>query len=432
MRWPTAPPRSRTAPASWPPPRPRLSGGIAQARQGGAALQSQGTSVLVGGAAQLYGGLTQLADGSDTLAAGSTTLNAGAQSLLTGSNTLAAGTRSLADGSATLAAGTTTLSDGTRTLVGNNATLMSGANQLTDGARQIADGSDRLLSGSRELGDGLDELYDGADTLKSSLSDAADEVKATNTGDAAVDLFSAPVDTTEEQMTTVENNGHAMAPYMMSVALWVGCIAFSLMYPLTEYYGGKLKSGMAWWFSKASVLYLIAILQALCMMLCLHVFDGFNPANWGLTIAVAVAASLAFMSIMYFFTNFIGKAGSFPDAGVHGGSAGRQRGHLPAGAVRRLRQVPARMGALHLHREGLPQHDRRRRECGELHRIHADPVCGVQHPEHHGVPGPRPQRSRQASPPCMTGWMRITSPDSETKKSSQNIGFCGDFFACRA
>lgn len=290
---------------------PALSGGIAQARQGGAALQSQGTSVLVGGAAQLYGGLTQLADGSDTLAAGSTTLNAGAQSLLTGSNTLAAGTRSLADGSATLAAGTTTLSDGTRTLVSNNATLMSGANQLTDGARQIADGSDRLLSGSRELGDGLDELYDGADTLKSSLSDAADEVKATNTSDAAVDLFSAPVDTTEEQMTTVENNGHAMAPYMMSVALWVGCIAFSLMYPLTEYYGGKLKSGMAWWFSKASVLYLIAILQALCMLLCLHVFDGFNPANWGLTIAVAVAASLAFMSIMYFFTNFIGKAGSF-------------------------------------------------------------------------------------------------------------------------
>ena len=48
------------------------------------------------------------------------------------------------------------------------------------------------------------------------------------------DMFAAPVNTTEKQMTTVENNGHAMAPYMMSVALWVGCIAFSLMYPLTK------------------------------------------------------------------------------------------------------------------------------------------------------------------------------------------------------
>lgn len=276
---------------------PTLSGGIAQAQQGGVALQSQGTSALVSGAAQLYGGLTQLADGSSTLAVGT--------------QSLAVGAKSLADGSATLAAGTTTLADGTKTLVSNNATLLGGANQLTDGAVQIADGSDQLLSGSKEIGDGLDELYDGTDTLKSSLSDAADEVKATNTSDAAVDLFSAPVDTTEDQMTTVENNGHAMAPYMMSVALWVGCIAFSLMYPLTEYYGGKLKSGISWWLSKASVLYLIAILQALCMLFCLHVFDGFNPARWGLTIAVAIAASLAFMSIMYFFTNFIGKAGSF-------------------------------------------------------------------------------------------------------------------------
>ena len=61
-------------------------------------------------------------------------------------------------------------------------------------------------------------------------------------------------------MTTVENNGHAMAPYMMSVGLWVGCLAFCLMYPLTEY-KGKLKSGFAWWASKASVLYPVAVLQ---------------------------------------------------------------------------------------------------------------------------------------------------------------------------
>ena len=66
-------------------------------------------------------------------------------------------------------------------------------------------------------------------------------------------MFAAPVETKETQITRVENNGHAMAPYMMSVALWVGCIAFSLMYPLTKY-SGKLKSGLAWWGSKASVL----------------------------------------------------------------------------------------------------------------------------------------------------------------------------------
>ena len=41
-------------------------------------------------------------------------------------------------------------------------------------------------------------------------------------------------------MTEVPNNGHAMAPYMMSVGLWVGALAFCLMYPLTKY-NGKFK-----------------------------------------------------------------------------------------------------------------------------------------------------------------------------------------------
>lgn len=124
------------------------------------------------------------------------------------------------------------------------------------------------------------------------------------------DMFAAPVETKETQITRVENNGHAMAPYMMSVALWVGCIAFSLMYPLTKY-SGKLKSGLTWWGSKASVLYLIALLQAAVMIFMLHLCDGFEPVEMGKTLAVACLASVAFMSVMYFFTNTFGKVGSF-------------------------------------------------------------------------------------------------------------------------
>ena len=97
---------------------------------------------------------------------------------------------------------------------------------------------------------------------------------------------------------------------MMSVALWVGCIAFSLMYPLTEY-TGKLKSGAAWWLSKASVLYAIAVAQALVMVAALHVINGFDPARMGQTLLVACVASVTFMSVMYFFTNLMGKVGSF-------------------------------------------------------------------------------------------------------------------------
>lgn len=91
-------------------------------------------------------------------------------------------------------------------------------------------------------------------------------------------MFATPITDEETKITTVENNGHAMAPYMMSVGLWVGCLAFCLMYPLTEY-KGKLKSGFAWWASKASVLYPVAILQGVLLILLLHVFDGFTSGR---------------------------------------------------------------------------------------------------------------------------------------------------------
>lgn len=111
-------------------------------------------------------------------------------------------------------------------------------------------------------------------------------------------------------MTEVPNNGHAMAPYMMSVGLWVGALAFCLMYPLTKY-NGKLKSGFAWWGSKASVLYPLALLQGVLVIFLLHVFDGFTPAQMGKAVAFACLTSVAFTSIMYFFNISLGKVGSF-------------------------------------------------------------------------------------------------------------------------
>lgn len=282
---------------------PALTEGIAALQEGGKTLQSQGTSVLKNGSSDLYAGLEQVASGSSALDAGTGTL-AGSLPELSG------GIAKLSDGADQLSTGTAALVSGTGQLTANNSTLLNGADQLGDGAAQISDGAAKLHDGSKELGDGINQAADGTLTLKTSLSDGAAQIKDTKTTDATVDMFTSPVQTTETKITTVENNGHAMAPYMMSVALWVGCIAFSLMYPLTKY-EGRLKSGFSWWLSKASVLYLIAVLQAVVMILLLHVFDGFEPVEMGKTILIACLASVAFMSVMYFFTNSFGKAGSF-------------------------------------------------------------------------------------------------------------------------
>ena len=282
---------------------PVLVQGIQEAVQGGSLLQTQGTSVLEQGAETLAEGAEALSQGTSQMAAGTQALKEQVPALLNGGEELSQGLTSLKEGTGSLKAGAAEL-------VENGPSLLLGASQLSQGGEQIGQGAGKLYEGSQELGEGLKSLEQGAGTLKNALEEGGISAGNSILSEEGMDMFADPAVTKETQITEVENNGHAMAPYMMSVGLWVGCIAFSLMYPLTEY-SGKLKSGGAWWRSKASVLYLVALLQAAVMTGALWIFDGFRPVQPGKTLLTACLASLAFMSIMYFFTNLLGKAGSF-------------------------------------------------------------------------------------------------------------------------
>lgn len=311
----------------------RLAGGI-QAAAAGAAAIDQGTGQVAAGLQYLEGaaesfpqaaagvaavreGLGELTAYDEALTAGAGVLLANADDVKAGAGQVSEGVQTLAgaagplkDGVRALDTGAGQLYDGTRQLAANNSQLLSGSAQLTEGALQISDGAGKLADGSVTLGDGLEELGGGSDELKTAFTDGADEIKEVHATDEMMDMFSAPVEDKEVHVTEIANNGHAMSAYMMSVALWVGCIAFCIMYPLMKY-EGRIRSGFDWWLSKASVLYVIAIGMALVMLGMLHVCNGFNPANWGMMIFITCLASLAFMSIMYFFNVLLGKVGSF-------------------------------------------------------------------------------------------------------------------------
>lgn len=292
----------------------------AQLSQASAVLSKTGDAlagISSGSMQELAAQVKVISESAKKLADGVQAYTAGVNAAADGSSTLADGMEMLSEkislaknGIEALDSGAEELSKGSEQLTQASPELLNGSVQLSDGAVQISDGAGKLKEGSTQLGEGLQQLQEGSNTLGTSLSDGAKEIKNTKTDDDVVSMFAAPVDTKETQITDMPNNGHAMAPYMMSVGLWVGCIAFSLMYPLNSY-SGKLRSGKSWWRSKASVLYTVAIAQALVMLGALHVFDGFNPKDWPATVLTACLASLAFMSVMYFFTNLLGKVGSF-------------------------------------------------------------------------------------------------------------------------
>ncbi len=293
-----------------------LDGGISQVSDGAKSLSS-GLTSYTSGVAQVGGGLTQLNDnsaqlnsGANQLSSGASQLSSGAKSLDSGADELKSGTDQLANGTKTLDDGTKTLTNGFATLTANNSKLTSGANQLADGAVTLNDGAGQLYDGSITLGNGLSDLKDGANTLKTGLEDGQKTIDENKGDDAVYEMISSPVKSNETKISNVENNGHAMAAYMMCVGLWVLCIAFCIMYPLTEHHG-TIKSGFSWWLSKAGIAYLVALVAAYAMIGSLQLFLHFEPTELLNTFLVAGITAIAFMSILYFFNVWLGKVGSF-------------------------------------------------------------------------------------------------------------------------
>lgn len=293
-----------------------LDGGISQVSDGAKSLSS-GLTTYTSGVAQVGSGLTQLNDnsaqlnsGANQLSSGASQLSSGAKSLDSGADELKSGTKTLADGTKTLDDGTKTLTSGFATLTANNSKLTSGANQLADGAVTLNDGAGQLYDGSITLGNGLSDLKDGANTLKTGLEDGQKTIDENKGDDAVYEMISSPVKSNETKISNVENNGHAMAAYMMCVGLWVLCIAFCIMYPLTEHHG-TIKSGFSWWLSKAGIAYLVALVAAYAMIGSLQLFLHFEPTELLNTFLVAGITAIAFMSILYFFNVWLGKVGSF-------------------------------------------------------------------------------------------------------------------------
>ena len=210
--------------------------------------------------------------------------------------------------------GLSTLQSGLKTYTGgvkqvNNATLNSGASQLAEGALKISSGSNQLAAGSATLGEGLTTIGDGTNTLTSSLKDASKKsnIKSTN---KTYKQMSTPVDTEKKELTNMPNNGHAMAPYMMSVALYVACMALSLMYPFSK--GMTTTDSPAkFLLAKATVMVPLSIVQALILYFSLKGFCGFTPARPGLCLAFMLLLSLAFMAFIAFLAIAFGRIGEF-------------------------------------------------------------------------------------------------------------------------
>ena len=277
---------------------------------------SQGASQLSEKNSTLTGSLDQLVSGSNTLTQKSSSLTAGVgqlvektPELVSGIEKLSTGSNQLNQKSQELMAGVDKLQSGSGQLADKSSQLLSGASQLENGVNKLADGSRKLAEGGIKLTSGLEGLQTGAASLGQGLSNASDQLKSASTESKNAEILSNPLNLSKTDNDQVPVNGIAMAPYMISVALFVAALSTNMIFAKLPS-GRHPESRWAWFKSRFEINGVIAVLAAVLVYGGVHLI-GLTANHEMRTLFLIIIASLTFMSMVTALTTWNSRVGAF-------------------------------------------------------------------------------------------------------------------------
>ena len=277
---------------------------------------SQGASQLSEKNSTLTGSLDQLVSGSTTLTQKSSNLTAGVgqlvektPELVSGIEKLSTGSNQLNQKSQELIAGVDKLQSGSSQLADKSSQLISGASQLESGANKLADGAGKLAEGGTKLTSGLEGLQTGVASLGKGLSNASDQLKSASTESKNAEILSNPLNLSKTDNDQVSVNGIAMAPYMISVALFVAAISTNMIFAKLPS-GRHPESRWAWLKSRAEINGIIAVLSGILVYGGVHLI-GLTANHEMRTFILIILTSLVFMSMVTALTTWNSRIGAF-------------------------------------------------------------------------------------------------------------------------
>ncbi len=277
---------------------------------------SQGASQLSEKNFTLTGSLDQLVSGSNTLTQKSSSLTSGVgqlvektPELVSGIEKLSTGSNQLNQKSQELMAGVDKLQSGSGQLADKSSQLLSGASQLENGANKLADGAGKLAEGGTKLTSGLEDLQTGVASLGQGLGNASDQLKSASTESQNAEILSNPLSLSKTDNDQVPVNGIAMAPYMISVALFVAAISTNMIFAKLPS-GRHPESRWAWLKSRAEINGIIAVLAGILVYGGVHLI-GLTANHEMRTFILIILTSLVFMSMVTALTTWNSRIGAF-------------------------------------------------------------------------------------------------------------------------
>ena len=282
--------------------------GVDKVSQGASQL-SEKNSTLTGSLDQLVSGSTTLTQKSSSLTAGVGQLAEKTPELVSGIEKLSSGSNQLNQKSQELIAGVDKLQSGSSQLADKSSQLLSGASQLENGANKLADGSGKLAEGGTKLTSGLEGLRTGVASLGQGLSNASDQLKSASTESQNAEILSNPLNLSKTDNEQVHVNGIAMAPYMISVALFVAAISTNMIFAKLPS-GRHPESRWAWLKSRAEINGIIAVLAGILVYGGVHLI-GLTANHEMRTFILIILTSLVFMSMVTALTTWNSRIGAF-------------------------------------------------------------------------------------------------------------------------
>ncbi|WP_455490612.1 YhgE/Pip family protein [Granulicatella sp.] len=282
--------------------------GVDKVAQGANTLSSK-NSTLNGSVSQLASGSSQLAQKSSSLTSGVGQLAQKAPELVAGIEKISSGSNQLNQKSSELVSGITTLQSGTSQLNQKSEQLLSGSSKLMDGSQKIAEGSEKLADGGNTLSAGLETLYGGVTTLSTGLTDANEQLALASTEETNAKTLSNPLALSKTDYDAVAVNGIAMAPYMISVALFVAALSTNMIF-------AKLPSGrqpetrLAWLKARLEINGIIAVLAGVLVYGGVHMI-GLTAVHEMKTLVLILLSSVTFMAMVTALTTWNSRVGAF-------------------------------------------------------------------------------------------------------------------------
>jgi putative membrane protein len=154
------------------------------------------------------------------------------------------------------------------------------------------------------------KLEDGTQELSGKLSDASDKSSDLKLTDSMVDMFADPVKLDVEKVSEVTNYGTGLAPYFLSLGLYVGAMMLTIVYSVREP-AVRPVNGWSWFWSKALTLVMIGTIQALITDAALLFLLKLEVQNMGLFITFTILTRITFMMIIQFLVVTLNNPGRF-------------------------------------------------------------------------------------------------------------------------